>query len=487
LSKNSTRLVSEFKKYFQQAITNPKGKFKSYVLKQGPKTKQLIDLLQKHDIQIHGGTNFKTRGFNYQKHKEDEVSITDSDYVINADQPKSVMLQILMDPEPKLEDSVTYDITAWALPYAYGVECYGVSTKLGVGNLPTSEMKAEKVDDPQAVYAAILSWDNNQSAKVLSALHNKDIKVRIAREDVMHTGQYKIGRGSVVVTKFDNPQLTDFYNTLSAISNQFKYVNTGMANTKGDLGGSSFDFVKKPKVLSIMGDRVSNNELGHVWHFFDEVIEYPLSMVYIDRFANTDLADYNVIILPDGYYNLSTGTVEKLSKWVQSGGRLIALGGGNYNLVGKEGFSLKQFATDDEKKNHEKEMEERELKARLESYGEQERKYISSTISGAIICNHLDKTHPLSFGLGDTYHSLKVDNAYYNVLKNASNPVYIPKDYKSLGFIGADIKQKLKETVTVGAQSSGRGSVVYILDNPLFRGFWKNGEQLFSNALFMKF
>jgi hypothetical protein len=184
---------------------------------------------------------------------------------------------------------------------------------------------------------------------------------------------------------------------------------------------------------------------------------------------------------------LSASTIEKLSKWVQAGGRLIVMGGANSNFVGKDGFSLKQFATEDEKKQHEKEMEQRELKARLEAYGDQDRKYISSYISGAIICNHLDKTHPLTFGLGDTYHSLKVDNAYYNLLKNAQNPVYIPSDYKHLGFVGQNIKSKLKETVTLATQSSGRGSIVYMIDNPLFRGFWKNGELLFGNALFMRF
>jgi hypothetical protein len=31
----------------------------------------------------------------------------------------------------------------------------------------------------------------------------------------------------------------------------------------------------------------------------------------------------------------------------------------------------------------------------------------------------------------------------------------------------------------------GRGSVVYMVDDPLFRSFWENGKLLFSNAVFM--
>jgi hypothetical protein len=31
----------------------------------------------------------------------------------------------------------------------------------------------------------------------------------------------------------------------------------------------------------------------------------------------------------------------------------------------------------------------------------------------------------------------------------------------------------------------GRGQVVYMVDNPLFRGFWENGKLFFANAVFM--
>ena len=37
----------------------------------------------------------------------------------------------------------------------------------------------------------------------------------------------------------------------------------------------------------------------------------------------------------------------------------------------------------------------------------------------------------------------------------------------------------------LGVQNIGLGSVVYIVDDPLFREFWENGKLLFSNAVFM--
>jgi hypothetical protein len=34
-------------------------------------------------------------------------------------------------------------------------------------------------------------------------------------------------------------------------------------------------------------------------------------------------------------------------------------------------------------------------------------------------------------------------------------------------------------------QEKGRGSVVYFVDDPLFRNFWENGKMLFCNAVFV--
>jgi hypothetical protein len=53
------------------------------------------------------------------------------------------------------------------------------------------------------------------------------------------------------------------------------------------------------------------------------------------------------------------------------------------------------------------------------------------------------------------------------------------------GFVGQKAKEKIKDGLLFGVQSLGRGSVVYLVDDPLFRSFWENGKLLFSNAVFM--
>jgi len=54
-----------------------------------------------------------------------------------------------------------------------------------------------------------------------------------------------------------------------------------------------------------------------------------------------------------------------------------------------------------------------------------------------------------------------------------------------LGFIGHELLSELPNTMTFGIQEKGGGKIIYLVDDPLFRGFWYNGKLLFSNALFL--
>ena len=104
---------------------------------------------------------------------------------------------------------------------------------------------------------------------------------------------------------------------------------------------------------------------------------------------------------------------------------------------------------------------------------------------GAITKVDLDVAHPLSFGLGDTYHSLKTNNFKYPKLENGWNVGTIQSKDGHYGFIGHELRNQLPNTMTFGVQDKGRGKIIYLLDDPLFRAFWYNGKLLFSNALFL--
>ena len=79
----------------------------------------MTDLLDANGIAYgRAAATTTTRGLDYATLATGSVSVAPGDLVVDARQAQSGLLQVLMDPNPELSDSLTYDITTWALPYA---------------------------------------------------------------------------------------------------------------------------------------------------------------------------------------------------------------------------------------------------------------------------------------------------------------------------------------------------------------------------------
>ncbi|MBP4141906.1 hypothetical protein J3S90_08830 [Flavobacterium sp. P4023] len=479
-------LLKGFRGFINNSRKTVKGNYKMYVMKNNPKLIQLADLLKKNNIEYsYADASVKTSGYNYSTKTDKGFAIEPNDLIVKVDQQKAVFTQVLFEPNQKLNDSLSYDITAWALPLAYGVEGYALKNSIAIKTKATIEVVEKSV--PEKVYAFHIPWNNRISAQVLSLLHQNNIKVRAAMKKAVFV-DITIEPGGLLVTKGDNPKIADFEKTITdliKIKTDYNYISTGFSSNAKDVGGENFTLLTAPKIVLLSGKGVSSTEFGAAWFYLQETVDYPVSVVEVNNFNRIKLFDYNTLILADGDYNFSEEQQKKLSEWIKSGGKVIAMNGALSLFDGKEGYALSPFASEEDKLNSEKEEEDAVLKERFLDYQETERRDISKSIPGAIIENTLNKTHPLSFGLGDKYYSLKTDDRTYSLLKDAINVAYIPKDYKSYGFIGNGMKKKLTNTVSFAVESKGDGMVVYMVDNPLFRGFWENGNLLFSNALFL--
>lgn len=479
-------LSKEFRAYFKDNRTKPKGKYQTYIVKNNPKNQELSVLLNRNRIEsAFADETKKMSGYHYQSNKEKSFIIEPNDLIIKVDQPRSVLTQVLFEPHHKLTDSLSYDITAWSLPLAYGVESFAVK-----GNLPVKTKNKLDVIPTSKIanaYAYYIPWNNRSSARVLSLLHQENIKVRSARKEV-YFGDLKIERGGLIVTKGDNSKVQNFEETIqNLIKEKFDYValESGFASNGGDLGGENYPLLKTPKVLVLGGSGVSNIDFGQVWFYMDQVIEYPMSTVEIQHFNRVNLAEYNTLILPEGWYGFSDTQKSSIDNFISKGGKVIAIGGAVGQFEDRPGYHLTKFATEEEKAEAQKYIEEQELLDRFLDFEGSERRSISGFIPGAIIENLIDASHPLTFGLGEKYFSLKTTDSNFKLLKGAQNVIYIPKNYQSFGFIGNKLKKSIEETVSFAVDYHGNGKVIYMIDNPLFRGFWENGNLLFSNALFL--
>ena len=180
------------------------------------------------------------------------------------------------------------------------------------------------------------------------------------------------------------------------------------------------------------------------------------------------------MIIPSGYYGslIDQAGENSLAKWAQKGGRIIALGNAVRSFANHEQFSLKKKTSQDEEK--------------AVAYSDRERENIRSSIYGSIYNAIVDATHPLSTGFENSYFTLKTSATAYELLDNYGTAAYLSKGVQPYaGFSGDKAIQQQSESLLFGTERFGRGSVVYLLDNILYRNFWENGKLWLVNAIFM--
>jgi hypothetical protein len=229
----------------------------------------------------------------------------------------------------------------------------------------------------------------------------------------------------------------------------------------------------------LTGDGVSTLSTGEVWHFFDQQLHYPITLINANDVNRINWSNYDVLILPNGNYRFLSDKpqTDLLKTWIQGGGHVIALESAVAQLAHLD-WTIKQ--------KKEEEPETKDIYASLKKYEDRERDYIPNTTPGSIYKVDLDNTHPLAFGFPDYYYTLKQDDAIYEFIKEGGwNVGVIKKEKQVAGFVGAKLQTHLQDGLLFGVQDIGQGTITYLADDVLFRSFWENGKLLFSNAVFL--
>jgi hypothetical protein len=485
ISSRADKTVEEFTKFFTDKTTNGYGVYKSFVMKtkgDEAKVQALTGLLDK--LQISYGFAEKestSTGFGYQSLKDENFKIETNDLIISTFQPKGTLVKILFEPKTALEDSVTYDLTTWSLAYGYGLKAFASKEKLAVGNLQSSASGVLLSNPQEKVlekpYAYVASWKSFEDVKFLSQILAKGIKVRF-NENPFEMNRQKFDAGSLIITRTNNERMGDnFDKTIQSAAKSLNInllaATSGMVSSGNDFGSGSVNVLKNPRVAVIAGEGVVATAFGEVWHFFEQQINYPITVIEGSNFSRVPLEELDVIILADGSYDKILGNGDALKKWIQNGGKIIAMESATGYFADKDGFALKR-----------KKDAVQSDKAELKVYGTRERESIMDQIPGAIYKIELDKTHPLGYGTDGIYYALVRDPYNFDYMKDGWNVGYIKENNYVTGFVGKNAKEKMKNTLIFGVQDLGKGKIVYMADDPLFRGFWYAGKLIFGNALF---
>lgn len=480
-SRNAAKVVENFRSYYAKTSAQPQGIYKAFVIRDindPNKINTLCALLDLHQIKYGraGAGMSGVKAFDYQSGKETMVSIQPNDVVISAYQQKSTLLQVLFEPESHLTDSLTYDITAWALPYAHGLSAYALKDRLEPKK-PFEPMKAPNVLLASSPYTWCIHRNSIAEAAFLSEILQKGVKVRYATKPFSAADQ-QFTEGALVINRGDNrsiaTDLDGIVKTAAAHTNVTLHpIFTGYVGKGSDLGSEAFQLIKTPEVAVVYGDDVENNEYGQVWYFFEQELKYPITPISLDRLQKVDFNRITTLIFPNGSYHLSDPQLAQLQEWVRKGGRIIASEGALKIFADKDGFALKT-----------KEAPKKDSTAAPLPFYARERAGVSDQIPGAIMKAKADPSHPLAYGMGDAYFTLKTNSDVYEMSDKATPVIYLEDNFTTYGFIGSRLKPRLKKTPIAAVQQLGEGSMIYLIDNPLYRCFWQEGKVLFANALF---
>ncbi|MBC7873695.1 MAG: zinc carboxypeptidase, partial [Ferruginibacter sp.] len=203
-SQHAARLVKEFRKFFNDAVSTGGGEYKTYIIKydvkQQERIEKLAELLDNNGIRYSKGNSLPVKGYNYVSGKEESFTAGSNDMVISTVQPRSALVKVLFEPKSKLADSVTYDITAWSLPYAYGLTAWASKDRITSNGewAPSS-----RVPNVETEYGYILPWKGVKAVKAMAQLMKKGILLRYAENDFEINGN-KFDRGAIIILKTSN-------------------------------------------------------------------------------------------------------------------------------------------------------------------------------------------------------------------------------------------------------------------------------------------
>ena len=454
--------------------------FEGYVIEgadDSTRIKDFLGLLKQHQIDAFSLTkSLKANGNNY----------TTNSYFVPLAQPQYRLIKAIFSEQKNFADNTFYDVSGWTLAHAFNLPFAKVKSSWGLEVASTPWQKAVKPSfaSLEQGYAFGFSWDDYLAPKMLNSLLKQGIKARVALSPLTaksNSSEVSFDAGSIIVPAGLQTN-NDWVGILNKAQNEFgiaiKPINSGLTSKGADLGSRTMAVVSEPKVLLVGGKGVSQYEAGEVWYYLDRFVGVAPTIVEMERLNSIELSNYSHIVLAHGNYNsLSDTDKVAIKSWVRKGGVIWGHKGGAKFLADQQLLKASYLSRQDVASA---------FKTTGLSYGDKDHLAGRQRIAGAIFNTNVVLTHPLTFSLkrntlpvfkNSTWLLEASDAPFVNVLTYTKKPLLA-------GFTDAVNVEQVAGGAGLIAHSYGRGTVIGMTDDPVFRGYWYGTSRLLSNALF---
>ncbi len=578
VAKNRAARLQDFYDFRRNALTTANNeKLKRIVIlpnNDPVKTAEMIEVLQRARIEVKvANSPFNSaNAHSYSQANAPKVSqnFPSGAYIIDLNQPQKILIKALLEQDTPQDDAFVkdnlarfrrnelrgssankedygfYDITAWNLPLAFGVDAFWTEDAGNViANAVTSEyleqMKRGNVSG-RAQIAYIIPYQTDGAGALALRLMKENFRVAVATK-TLNAGGRTYNRGTFVVRVTRNPE--SIHEAIVRLSRELGVnvvaVNTGYYE-EGDagVGAESVVSLQSPKIAMVADEAVDQTSYGSIWWTLDRYgIEFtPLT---INNVKGGALAKYNVLIMPNGsasrYFSmLGSGGVSALKDWVSKGGTLITIKGASVFAELKDvGFTSSKLVGSDQDEDKDKKIEEEIPDTRKEAETRpspsptpgkiknkqnapepnpnlsQEMKTdkddgvppvlppiaspsanagkVPEAIPGAIMRATVDRTTYLTYGLEDENLPVLLSSGYFfRPSKEGTNAIlFEPKPKTPLtisGFVWeGNTERLLKNTAYLIDEPTGNGHVILFAEEPFFRGIFRSMTRPFFNSI----
>ncbi|MCW5956721.1 MAG: hypothetical protein KIT61_09050 [Pyrinomonadaceae bacterium] len=562
-SKNKAERQKDFYEFRAKGVAAASsGKMKRVVIDPSAdrvKAAELIEILKLSNVEVKVASASFTSSTAHTYLEKDSKAASKTfpagSYIIDLDQPQRIYIKSVLEPDTPqdkafVEDNMArfkrnqmrgkgqpkeeygfYDITAWSLPLAFGIDAWWTEES---SNVSSSLVDATYLENAQrgnvsgrAAISYIIPYETDSTSAMVMRLLQNGFKVAVATHQ-LNAGGRNWKPGTFVIRVSRNPE--GIHDAVAKYAREMGVnvtaVNSGFSD-EGDtsVGGEAVISLREPKIAIAADEGVTQESYGGIWWTFDKY-GVKFTPMTIGTIRGGGLKDYNVLIIPEGsagryMSSFGTGGVSALKEFATGGGTIITLSGASVfaalkdvgltsaKLVGSDDDDQKGKAAEDEKETKPsptptpgakpEPTPAMELKSdKAEGVGQQlppiaspsaNANKVPEALAGAMFRATVDRTTYMTYGVDRDEMSVLLANGYFfRYSKEGTNALVFDANPKRpltvSGFVWeGNTERLLKGTAYVIDESMGGGHVVLFAEDPFFRGMTRANTRPFFNAV----
>jgi hypothetical protein len=496
-ARRRTERVRDYLEFRRTAVTESEGAALRTVILEpdaAGRAAALVNVLRGNGIEV-GRLTAPTavRATPYDGGGAERIRMPSGSWVVDLAQPQGRLARALLEPDAALPEAFVeeelqarregrsdrfYDITAWSLPFTFGVDAWG--TRERVGPVSYDEAPATAPAPPRrAGYAYVFHPHGEASARLLGGLLADSVRVRRA-STAFRVGAADFPAGAYVVLANRNEatggggSLHDRIVALSrATGAAVTAVDNALVDSGTDLGSNSVRAVPTPRVALAGGPGVNPYSFGAAWHAFDQLLGYPVTRVELEDLSRY-LDAFDVVVLPSAFGvddRLGEAGATALRSWVRGGGTLVTLDAATAWAAREDGISRFRPA---------------EAPA-----AEDGGRPLQMSVPGAIVRAAVSPLSPLVMGVDDDEIPVMLSGDRVYAAPDDVRPDEVVVRYadadrlRLAGFLWPGVAERVAGSPFLWSERVGGGRLIAFAGDPNFRSLWRGLTPLFANAVLL--